>query len=256
MRLTLLAITTIALLGSCSTLHAQENLDDVDTTAQNSEQALLKGHVAWGSKLSSSGASIQAKEINRQGTSVNYHLFISGLPSNALYSVVSWPVTQQKPSPVIEGASLGKNGIVMCAGRTQEQCGDPSQKDDPIDFAFNATKGEPYRIAVISGENRAAIVIVPNPISEKDKGCTLSVERLLPHFELAYFTGSGFPANTEVGFEGQSYDEKHPVKTKTDANGNLQFAFHPFVAGHAKGTTTVKGVGMDCSPVLKFAWGR
>lgn len=38
-----------------------------------------------------------------------------------------------------------------------------------------------------------AFVIVPDPIFARDKGCTLSVERLLPHFELAYFTGTGFP---------------------------------------------------------------
>jgi len=255
MRLTFLAIRTIALLGLCSSIHAQKNSGDVDSNVQNSEQVLLKGHVAWGSKLSS-GASIQAKEIERQGTSVKYHLFISGLPPDALYSVVTWPVTQQKPAPVIEGANLGKNGIVMCAGRTQEQCGDPSRKDDPIDFAFNAAKGEPYRIAVVSGENRAAIVIVPNPISGKDKGCSFSVERLLPHFELAYFSGTGFRPNSEIIFDSQSFSEKHSVKTKSDGDGNIQFALMPFVTGHPKGTATVKAEGMPCSPSLKFDWGN
>jgi hypothetical protein len=62
-------------------------------------------------------------------------------------------------------------------------------------------------------------------------GCTLSVERLLPHFELAYFTGRVFPPNSDVSFDGQSYDEKHPVKTKSDSEGNVQFALMPFVSG-------------------------
>jgi hypothetical protein len=155
----------------------------------------------------------------------------------------------------MEGVSLGKDGIVVCAGRTREQCGDSSKKDDPIDFTFNPAKGEPYRIALTAGDYRVAIVIVPDPIVAKDKGCTLTVERLLPHFELAYFTGSGFPANSDVSFEGQSYDEKHPVKTKADSEGNIQFALLPFVSGRHKGTTTVKGVGMTCSPLLKFDWG-
>jgi hypothetical protein len=144
----------------------------------------------------------------------------------------------------------------MCAGRTPEQCGDSSNKDDPINFAFDAAKGEPYRIALVSGDNRVTLVIVPDPITAKDKGCTLSVERLLPRFELAYFTGTGFPPNSDASFESQSYDEKHPLKTKTDGEGNLQFALLPFVSGRQKGTTTVKGVGMNCSPSIKFEWGH
>ena len=124
-----------------------------------------------------------------------------------------------------------------------------------LSICFNPAKGEPYRLALAAGEYRVAIVIVPDPILAKDKGCTLSVERLLPHFELAYFTGHGFPVNMEASFDAQSYDEKHPVKTKTDSNGNLRFALMPFVSGHGKGATTVKAVGMDCSPAVKFDWG-
>jgi hypothetical protein len=150
---------------------------------------------------------------------------------------------------------LGKDGIVICAGRAEGQCGDPSKPDDPIEFTFNPVKGEPFRIALVSGENRATIVIVPDPISAKDKGCTLNVERLLPHFELAYLSGSGFPPDTEINFASQSYDEKHALNTKTDSSGNLQFALMPAVAGHKKGTTTVKAVGA-CSPSLKFEWGQ
>jgi hypothetical protein len=132
------------------------------------------------------------KEVGRQGSQVQYHLYVSGLPSNALYTAVSWPVSQKKPSPVMEGISLAKDGIAMCAGRTPDQCGDPSKKDDPIEFTFNAAKGEPYRLALVAGNDKATVVIVPDPITAKDKSCTLSVERLLPRFELAYLTGVGF----------------------------------------------------------------
>jgi hypothetical protein len=63
----------------------------------------------------------------------------------------------------------------------------------------------------------------------------LSVERLLPRFELALFTGSGFSPNTEVSFDSQSYDDKRPIKAKTDSEGSLQFALMPFVSGRNKG---------------------
>jgi hypothetical protein len=66
----------------------------------------------------------------------------------------------------------------MCAGRTPEQCGDPSTKDDPIEFTFSPAKGEPYRLALVSGDNKATIVIVPDPITATDKRCTLNVVAL------------------------------------------------------------------------------
>jgi hypothetical protein len=228
---------------------------DVETRAAENTQALMREHVAWKTMLSSPGASVKVKEVARQGSVVQYHLYVSGLPSDKLYTAVSWPVTQAKPSPVMEGVSLGKDGIVMCAGRIPEQCGDSSKKDDPIEFTFSAAKGEPYRLALVAGDDKVAVVIVPDPIMAKDKGCTLSVERLLPHFEVTYIAGSGFPPNSDVSFDMESYGERHLVSTKTDSEGNLQFALLPFVSGHHKGTTAIKGAGTTCSPSIKFEWG-
>jgi len=247
------AATVVLLLACFSSLNYGQS--DVETRAAATSQALVNGHIAWRSKLSSPGASIQVKEVGRQGSLVQYHLYASGLPFNELYTVLSWPVTQAKPSPVMEGVSLGKDGIVMCAGRTPEQCGDSSKKDDPIEFSFNAAKGEPYRVALVAGNDKAAVVIVPEPIMAKDKGCVLTVERLLPHFELAYFMGRGFPPDADVSFNGESFGEKHAVNAKTDNEGNLQFALMPFVAGHRKGTTTIKGGGSSCSLSINFEWG-
>ncbi len=229
---------------------------DVEKRALEASQALVNGHIAWRTKLSSPGASIQAKEIARAESLVKYNLYVSGLPTDRLYTLMTWPVGQPKPSPLMQGLSIGKNGIVICAGRAPEQCCDPSQKDDPADLVFNPAKGEPYRLALVAGEDRVAIVIVPDPITGKDKGCALSVERLLPHFELAYVTGSGFPANSDASFDSQSYGEKHSLKTKVDSQGNLQFAVMPGVLGKQEGTTTVQGVGMRCSPSIKFDWGQ
>jgi len=216
---------------------------------------ILRAHAAW-LKQSSPGATLEATRGVRDGSTVQYHLFAKGLPSDALYQVVAWPVTDATPQVSIEGASIGKDGIVMCAGREPNQCGDASKKDDPIDFTFNPAKGEPFRLAVVSPTSRAAIVLVPLPIEGKDKGCTISIVRLTPKFELAYAIGTGFPPDYELQVDTQSYGEKNPVTVKTDAGGNLNFALLPFVAGHTKGTTTVRAIGGQCSPSLKFDWGN
>src|SRR5260370_10090150 len=98
---------------------------DVDTRAAEISKAVVNGHVAWRTKLSSTGASIQAKEVERQGSLVKYYLTVSGLPTDELYAVMSWPVGQQQPTTIMEGISIGKNGTLLCAGRSPDQGGDP-----------------------------------------------------------------------------------------------------------------------------------
>ncbi len=242
----------LVLLGSLTNLFGQS---DAEARAADITKALVNGHRAWRSKMSTPGAFVKVTEVERKGSVVRYSLQVIGLPTDELYTVMSWPVGQGEPSTVIEGVSVGQNGTVMCAGRIPDQCGDASKRDDPVDFVFNPAKGEPYRIALIAGGYRATVVIVPDPITTTDKGCTLSVERLMPKFELAYITGSGFPPNTEASFDSESHGERRQIKQKVDNDGNLDFALLPFVAGHKSGTTTIKGVGMKFSPTVGFDWG-
>jgi hypothetical protein len=216
---------------------------------------ILRAHTAW-LKQSSPGATLEATQVLSEGSIVQYHLFAKGLPSDGLYQVIAWPITESAPQVSMEGVSIGKDGIVMCAGRAPLQCGDSSKKDDPIEFTFSPAKGEPFRLAIVSPTSRVAIVLVPLQIEGKDKGCAISVVRLTPSFELVYATGIGFPPDSEVQFDTQSYGEQHPVTAKTDASGNLSFALLPFVTGHTKGTTAVKAIGGHCSPSLKFDWGN
>ncbi len=233
--------------------------DSTEARAAQLAQSLITQHEAWRSKLSTPGASIQARESGREDGNVLYWLYVTGLPADQLYTVLTWPVTQSKPSTQLEGVSLGKDGLVSCTGRLPGECDDPdtSPKDHgTVDFAMHPVKGEPYRFAVVNGDSRATIIIVPDPIAAKDKGCTLEVVRLTPGFELAYFTGSGYPPNAEVTFEGESYGEKHQVKTKADSEGTVHFAIMPSVAGHSGGTTRMAATGLACAPKLKFDWGK
>jgi hypothetical protein len=222
-------------------------------------QNLIRQHEAWRSKLSTPGASIQAKESGRENGYVHYRLYVTGLPADKLYTVLAWPVTQAKPSQQFEGVSLGKDGLVSCTGRLPDECSDPDPSPmdhGAVDFAFHPVKGEPFRLAVVNGDSRATIIVVPDPIASKDKGCSLEVVRLMPAFELAFFTGRGYPPNAEVTFDAESYGEKHEVKTKSDSDGAIHFAIMPAVAGHSGGTARIAATEMVCAPKLKFDWGK
>ena len=97
----------LAYLLMCSSLFVSGQTD-VEARAAEASQALVKGYIAWRTKLSSPGASIQAKEIARAGSLVKYNLHVSGLPTNQLYTLMSWLVGQPKPAPMMQGLSIGK----------------------------------------------------------------------------------------------------------------------------------------------------
>jgi hypothetical protein len=256
MRVSSCRCAILGLAFACTAVHLSGQQNPQASAAQ-SVQSLVKQHDAWGSRISTPGASLQAKEAGRDGAAIRYNLYASGLPTDRLYSIVSWPVTQGQPSTMLEGASLGKDGVVSCTGRQEGECNDPSNEDHGIvDLAFDPAKGEPFRLALVSGDQRAAVVIVPDPIVGKDKECTLNAVRLMAHFEVAYLTGSGYSPGTQASFESESLKEKHSITTSVDGKGDVRFALLPFVAGHTKGTMRIKGVGMGCSPSLQFDWGQ
>jgi hypothetical protein len=140
-----LSAFAVLLLACCTTFVNGQT--DGGVGPKELSEYLVKTHVAWKTKASSPGASVEAKETGRQGGIVTYNLYVKGLPSEKLYTAVGWPVTQSKPTSLMDGLSIGKGGIVMC--RTPKS-GAPLSKDDIADFTFHPVKGEPYRIALVA----------------------------------------------------------------------------------------------------------
>ena len=199
----------MAILGFAAAYGSADGFGQEGIEARGSTliQELIKQHEAWTSEMSTPGASIRVKEVKREESFVRYNLYVSGLPTDRVYTVLTWPVNSRKPSILLEGVSIGKNGLVMCTGQLRGECTDSSPDSHGIvDFAFSSTKGEPSRLALVAADQRVTVVIVPNPITAKDKGCTLGVERLTPRFEAAYFTGCGYDPDTQVSFEGNSFE--------------------------------------------------
>ncbi len=205
------------------------------------------------------GVTIEAKEISRTGKSgsltVKYHVFVKGAPADAIFQYVYWPANADKPTLALQGITAGKDGLLICAGRTGYDCGDPKKLDDPIDFTVMPLKGEPYRIAFVAGDFKVGTVIVPDPIENTDKGCTLSAVRLTSKFELAFITGSGYPAGKDIHYRVSSGDKTNDFVVKSDEKGVIRTGVIPFPGGKDKGTSTVKITESACSPQVTYAWG-
>jgi hypothetical protein len=163
-------------------------------------------------------------------------------------------VTADKPSVGLEGIATGKDGILMCAGRTPAQCGDAKKPDDPIEFITMPRKGEPTRLAFVASNVKIGIVIVPDPIEASDKGCSLSAVRLTAKFELAFLSGSGYPPNTDVHYRVSS-ETTSDLVIKSDNNGTIRVSVVPYIGKKSKGKVTVKITEAKCSPEISYEWG-
>jgi len=166
--------------------------DEVPTVARQ----LLEVTRKWlNGEMSTPGVSAEIREISKLNSDgrleVQYHVFVTGAPTDQNYTMVSWPINARGPSATVEGLSLLKDGLISCAGRTPEQCGDPNKKDDPVELTFYPATGEVFRMALISQDQKTKLffAIVPDPVAKSDSGCVLEAIRLMPKHELVMVRG-------------------------------------------------------------------
>jgi hypothetical protein len=278
-KLVALFLLVFSLLGSVQTLSAQNkslsaqapqkstapSSPSVAPTADETPPAarqLLEITRKWlNGEMSTPGVSAGIREVSRASSNgqlkVQYHVFVTGAPKDQNSTMVSWPINARGPSRTFAGLSLLKDGLVSCAGRTPEQCGDPNKKDDPVELTFYPATGEVFRMALISQDQKTKLFfgIVPDPVTKSDNGCVLEAIRLLPKHELVLVRGQGFQPNESLEFKGKSYDEEHDWQPKANARGEYVTGLLPFVKDKKSGTTDVKLKGSKCAPTLTFEWG-
>jgi len=213
-------------------------------------------------KLSTPGVNVEVREVARTNDGgrliVQYHVFVTGAPKDQTYGLATWPINSAGPAEQMKGLSIGADGIVMCAGRTPDQCGDPNKKDDPVEFAFSPVRGEVIRLGLVSADGKLKVLfaVVPDPIVSTSKNCSLEVLRVLPKFEATLVRAKGFQPNEELVFASKSYDESHENKVKADSNGGYATALLPFVKNHQDGVTNLQLKGASCVAEISFSWGK
>jgi hypothetical protein len=251
----LLAILCLAMPRQNSAQQAPDPFKDPATITKATSEWL-------GGKMSSPGVSVEIKEVDRSTDGgqlkVQYHAIVTGAPKDQTYALSAWPINAAAPVAQMQGLSILENGVVACAGRKPDQCGEKEQPDDPVEFTFMPGKGEVFRLMLISADGKWKIffAMVPDPIIKTDGACSLEVIRLTPKFELTLVRGKGFQPNEDLVFTSKSYDESHVLKVKADANGEYQSALLPVVKNHANGTTAMQLKGASCAPELSFNWAK
>jgi hypothetical protein len=243
-------------------LRAQQS-GGISADTQQKIAQMVKVTSDWMSgKLSTPGISVETREVTRSNDGgrlmVQYHAFVSGAPKDQTYGLVSWPINSADPVELLKGLSLGVDGIVICAGRTAGQCGDPNKKDDPVELTFYPVRGEVCRIALVSSDNKTKIffAVVPDPIINTAGNCSVEAIRMLPNFEMALVRAKGFQPNEDLTYASNSEGEVIDKKIKADSEGGYVTVLLPAVINHQNGTVTAKITGAGCAPEISFKWGK
>lgn len=187
---------------------------------------------------------------------MQYHLKVSGAPKNKLYNLIAWPIMVAQPATIMEGLAIAADGTVGCPPNSDRSCAQRF-KGAELKLTYTPGIGEIYRHALVSEDHATRIFfsIVPAPMVERDKTCSLEVVRLSPRFELALIRGKGFTPGEQLSFHTQSYQEFHDMQPKVNPQGEFWATLTPFVKGRTMGTTQVVVKGKSCSPTLSFEWG-
>ena len=75
--------------------------------------APVRLHEEWGERTSTPGTSLTIKEISRGDDGYKFRLFVSGVPTNSVFTLIVWPNTQRGPSEVMEGIALDPTGMAI-----------------------------------------------------------------------------------------------------------------------------------------------
>ena len=187
---------------------------------------------------------------------MQYHLKVSGAPKNKLYNLIAWPIMVAAPATIMEGLAIAADGTVGCPPNSVKSCAQRF-KGAELKLTYTPGIGEIYRHALISEDHATRIFfsIVPAPMIEQDKTCSLEIVRLSPRFELALIRGKGFTPGEQISFHTQSYQEIHDSQPKVNPQGEFWATLSPFVKGRTMGTTEVVVKGKSCAPTLSFEWG-
>jgi hypothetical protein len=213
----------------------------------------------FGKKMNSPGVDLTLKETNRSRTGdrtlVTYSLYGSGLSTQATYTLIQVQM-DGRMMQVMQGVTLNAKGEAICAGRPGTCQGDGP--NDPVDLVVYAGKGEPKRFGLVSEDKdhtRGFVSVIPFPNAAGDKGCRLESVLGMPNGEITYIQGTGFEPNADLNVDSQSYDEKHHITAKAEADGSYFATWMPYVSGKKSGETVVEVKSEACSPKLKFSWG-
>lgn len=219
-------------------------------------ERVVNNYRGWGPESNPPGTTFTLHVVNRSDQAIALGMATSGLPRDQTYTLMSWPISQPQAVVAGEGVSLNEAGIPVC---TNAPGACKSEKpNEPINLAIPRTlPGEPVRLGLISHDGKIKMFarLIPEPLANTDRGCTLNAIVLEPNAEILWFEASGFAANAPITIDSVSGKEARNQSQTADANGNYTMVDLPFVGKKKKGTVTLTIRSTGCAPTVTVPWG-
>lgn len=223
---------------------------------QNELGKLVKSVSGWGEELNSSAsirleAHLMTKQARNGADYGFYDFYLTGAPADQTYTIFQWPLDKSQPEKVMPTYISGKGRLCMHA----EGCHDSS--GPYVLLALLSFPGLPHRIGIASEDKKykAVVMVVPDPILAKDKGCSVEVVRVREDFSLALFRAKGFQPDEEIKYTSNSEEEEIKGSLKADSQGAFSITIGPVAKGKTKGTDKVDFKASGCSPSVSYHWG-
>ncbi len=226
--------------------------------AQDSNELgkLVNSVSGWGEELNSSAsikleAHLMTREARNGADYGFYDFYLTGAPVDQTYTIFQWPLGKPQPEKVMP-AYISDNGRLCMHA---EGCHDTS--GPYVMLALLSFPGLPHRIGIASEDKKykAVVMVVPDPIIAKDKGCSVEVVRVREDFSLAVLRGKGFQPHDEIKYNSNSEGEEIKGSLKADWQGEFSIGFGPGVKGKTKGTDKLEFKAPGCSPSVSYHWG-
>ncbi len=228
---------------------------DTEAELQKTAQATLQ----W-DQASTAGTKADVELLKKADVkghiAVEYRLKVTGASTTSRYVLTIWPITYAGPFFMMDGLAVAKDGTVGCPADSYGTCAQRI-KGQELRLTYSPGLGEIYRHALISDDKKSKIFfsVVPFPLIEKDKACSLEVVELKPGFGLVLVRGRGFQPGEQIQFHAESYQDVHNAAVKADAHGAFEAPYTPFVKGRTTGESKISATARSCAPKIGFNWG-
>lgn len=232
---------------------------DSDAALQAQLTKTAAATIEWDNSTTA-GAKAEVQLIKKDQSNgkpvMQYRVKVSGAPKNKLYSLIAWPIMLPEPATMMEGLAIAADGTVGCPPDSKRNCAQRI-KGAELKLTYSPGLGEIFRHALISEDHQSRIFfsIVPAPMVQSDKSCSLELLELKPGFGLAVVRGKGFQPGENLAFHTQSYQEVHDSQPTVNPQGEFWAMLSPWVRGRTTGTTEIRVRGQNCAPTLSFEWG-
>jgi len=216
---------------------------------------LVRSVSGWGDELNSSAqikleAHLMAKQPRNGADYALYDFYLTGAPADQVYTIFQWPLGKPQPETVML-AYISDNGrLCMHAIGCQGTSG------PYVLLAFLSFPGLPHRIGIVSEDKKykAVVMVVPDPIVAKDKGCSVEVIRVREDFSLTVLRGKGFQPHDEIKYTSNSEGEVINGTLTADWLGEFSMGFGPGVKGKRTGTDRLSFKAPGCAPTVSYRW--